>query len=77
MSRPKIIKLSQTVWELWPAQDFGIRGAKCSTPIYPYKILINIKESLNAQELGLEIYSVACTKKNKARVTLLACDIPT
>ena len=26
MSLPKIIKLSQTVWELWPAQDFGIRG---------------------------------------------------
>ena len=26
MSQPKIIKLSQTVWELWPAQDFGIRG---------------------------------------------------
>ena len=21
-----IIKLSQTVWELWPAQDFGMRG---------------------------------------------------
>ena len=26
MSLPKIIKLSQTVWVLWPAQDFGIRG---------------------------------------------------
>ena len=26
MSLPKIIKLSQTVWKLWPAQDFGIRG---------------------------------------------------
>ena len=23
-----IIKLSQTVWELWPAQDFGMRGDK-------------------------------------------------
>ena len=28
MSLPKIIKLSQTVWELWPAQDFGIMGDK-------------------------------------------------
>ena len=25
-SLPNIIKLSQTVWELWPAQDFGYRG---------------------------------------------------
>ena len=23
-----IIKLPQTVWELWPAQDFGMRGDK-------------------------------------------------
>ena len=23
-----VIKLSQTVWELWPAQDFGMRGDK-------------------------------------------------
>ena len=23
---PNIIKLSQTVWELWPAQDFGFSG---------------------------------------------------
>ena len=28
MSPPNIIKLSQTVWELWPAQDFGFRGDK-------------------------------------------------
>ena len=28
MSLSKIIKLSQTIWELWPAQDFGIRGDK-------------------------------------------------
>ena len=26
MSPPKSIKLSQTVWELWPAQEFSIRG---------------------------------------------------
>ena len=28
MSLPSIIKLSQTVWQLWPAQDFGFRGDK-------------------------------------------------
>ena len=26
---PNIIKLSQTVWELWPAQNFGFRGDNC------------------------------------------------
>ena len=25
-SLPNIIKLSQTVWELWPKKDFGFRG---------------------------------------------------
>ena len=25
-SLPNMIKLSQTVWELWPAEDFGFRG---------------------------------------------------
>ena len=28
MFLPNIIKLSQTVWELWPEQDFGFRGVK-------------------------------------------------
>ena len=28
MSLPNIIKLSQTLWELWPAQDFSFRGDK-------------------------------------------------
>ena len=28
MSLPNIIKLSQAVWELWPAQDFSFRGCK-------------------------------------------------
>ena len=28
LSLPIIIKLSQTVWELWPAEDFGFRGNK-------------------------------------------------
>ena len=30
---PNIIKLSQTVWELWPAQDFGFRGDNYITKI--------------------------------------------
>ena len=28
---PNIIKLSQIVWELWPAQNFGFRGGKYTT----------------------------------------------
>ena len=31
MSLRNIIKLSKTVWELWPAQDFGFRGDKYIT----------------------------------------------
>ena len=54
-SLPNIIKLSQTVWELWPAQDFNLRGDNyitkkvrvvspiCHTPagpsLYSYQIL--------------------------------------
>ena len=28
MSPPNIIKLANTVWEIWPAQDFSFRGYK-------------------------------------------------
>ena len=31
MFLPCMIKLSQTVWELWPAQDLGFRGDKYIT----------------------------------------------
>ena len=31
MSQPNMIKLSQTVWRLRPAQDFGFRGDKYIT----------------------------------------------
>ena len=57
MSLPNIIKLSQTVWKLGPAQDFGFRGDKYimqevrlvslarDTPtgplLHPYQILLN------------------------------------
>ena len=30
-SLPNIIKLSQTIWELWPAWDFGLRGDNYTT----------------------------------------------
>ena len=55
MSLTNIIELPRTVWELWPAQDFGFRGDKYikkkvkvvslarDTPtgplLYPYQIL--------------------------------------
>ena len=55
LSLPYIIKLSQIVWELWPAQDFGFRGDNNITkkvivvffvrdmstgpPLYSYQIL--------------------------------------
>ena len=32
-SLQNIIKLSQTVWELWPAQDFGFKGDNYRTKI--------------------------------------------
>ena len=57
---PYIIKLSQIVWELWPAQDFCFRGdnyiAKkvkvvsfaCAMPtgppLHPYQMLSNLKQ---------------------------------
>ena len=57
-SLPNIIKLSQTVWELWPAQDFCFRRDNHITnivrvislasnmptrpPLYPYQILSKI-----------------------------------
>ena len=49
MSLPKIIELSQTVWELWPAQDFGIRGDK--------KIMEKVRVLLNTTCLLVLIYA--------------------
>ena len=54
MSLPNITKLSQIIWEFWPAQDFSFRGDKYITkkvrvvslardhpsgpPFHPYEI---------------------------------------
>ena len=55
LSLPNIIILSQSVWELWPAQDFCFRGdnyikkrvvslardTPTGPPLHPYQILSN------------------------------------
>ena len=71
MSLPKIIKLSQTVWEWWPAQDFGIRGDNNgeseSTLELPVLIYASTKYYQNisnhTQGFSLEIHSVEVTRK--------------
>ena len=50
MSLPKIIKLSQTVWEIWHAQDFGIRGDKY--------IMEKVRVHLNTTCLLVLIYAL-------------------
>ena len=90
MSLPKIIKLSQTVWELWPAQDFGIRGDKYimekvrvllyDMPTGPYLCLYQILSKyfkLHTQGFRLEIHSGEVNKKTTtAEVVSLAYDTP-
>ena len=79
MSLPKIIKISQTVWEVWPAQDNGFRGDKYkmkkvklllhTTSLLVPRSLTNIIKILktfklwSAQEFGLEIRSEKITRK--------------
>ena len=75
MSLPKIIKLSQTVWELWPAQDFGITGDSngesestlehdmpTGTYLCLYQILSNISNHILKD---LEIHSGSVTRKQQ------------
>ena len=85
MSLPKIIKLSQTVWELRPAQDFGIRGDKYimekvrvqehDMPTGPYLYLYQTLTKYfkpHTQEFGLEIHSREVTRKQpQKRLSLL------
>ena len=63
----KIIKLSQTVWELWPAKDFGIRGdnngesestLEHDMPTGPYLCLYQISKYFkpHTQGFSLEIH---------------------
>ena len=84
MSLPKIIKLSQTVWELWPAQDFGIRGdnngesestLEHNMPTGPYLCLYHILSKYfkpHTQGFSLEIHSGEVTRKQpQQRLSLL------
>ena len=84
MSLPKIIKSSQTVWEIWPAQDFGIRrdnnGESESTlehdmPTGPYLCLYQILSKYfkpHTQGFSLEIHSGEVTRKQpQQRLSLL------
>ena len=80
MSQPKIIKFSQTVWELWPAQDFGIRGdnngesestLEHAMPTGLYQILSKYFKP-HTQGLSLEIHSGEVTRKQpQQRLSLL------
>ena len=80
MSQPKIIKFSQTVWELWPAQDFGIRGGnngesestlEHAMPTGLYQILSKYFKP-HTQGLSLEIHSGEVTRKQpQQRLSLL------
>ena len=78
MSLPKIINLSQIVWELWPAQDFGIWGVKNimktvralehNMPVGPYCYLYPLLSKYfkpHTQEFGLEIHSWEVTRKQQ------------
>ena len=90
MSQPNIIKLSQTVWELGPAQNFGIRGdkyiiEKVSTlehdmPTGLYLCLYQILSKYfkpTKQEFGSEIQSREVNKTTTAEVVPLARNTPT
>ena len=84
MSLPKIIKLSQTLWELWPAQDFGIRGddngesestLEHDMPTGPYLCLYQILTKYfkpHTQGFSLEIHLGEVTRKQpQQRLSLL------
>ena len=84
MCQPKIIKLSQTLWELWPVQDFGIRGdyngesestLEHDMPSGPYLCLYQILSKYfkpHAQGFSLEIHSGEVTRKQpQQRLSLL------
>ena len=83
MSLPKIIKFSQTVWEWWPAQDFGIRGdnnwesestLEYNMPTGPYLCLYQILSKYfkpHTQRFNLEIHSGVTRKQPQQRLSLL------
>ena len=66
-SLPNIIKLSQIIWELWPAQDFGFRGDNyitktvrvvtltCNIPTGP---LLHFYQTFSKYVLGYQSYGL-------------------
>ena len=90
-SLPNIIILSQTVWELWPAQDFGFRGdnyirkkvsclfckvhSSSSFLLNIIKICLRVSKLWSAQDFGF--WGDNYITKKKVRVVPLACDMPT
>ena len=64
---PNIIKLSQTVWELWPAQDFRFRGGNYITKTVrvvtlasniPTGPLLHFYQTLSKYVLGYQSYGL-------------------
>ena len=89
-SLPNIIILSQTVWELWPARDFGFRGdnyirkkvrvvscmVHASSSFLPniIKICLRVSKFWSAQDFGFRGGNYII---KEVRVVSLACDMPT
>ena len=89
-SLPNIIILSQTVWELWPAQDFLFRGdnyirkkvrvvscmvhASSSFLLNIIKICLSVSKLWSTQDFGFRGGNYII---KKVRVVSLACDMPT
>ena len=80
-SLPNIIILSQTVWELWSAWDFGkVRVVSCMLHASPsflpniIKICLRVSKLWNAQDFGFR--GDDYIMKKKVRVVSLTCDMP-
>ena len=75
-SLPNIIKLSQTVWELWPAQDFRFRGDNYITKTVrvvtlarniPTGPLLQFYQTLSKYVLGYQSYGLHKTSASGER----------
>ena len=87
-----MIKLSQTVWELWPAQDFGFREDNFITKTVkvvtltsniPTGSLLHFYQTLSKYVLGYQSYGLHKTSaseeitRQQIKVVSLACNTPT
>ena len=70
----KYYQMSQTVWELWPAQDFGFRGDKYMSLPNIIKASQRVWELWPAQEFSFRVDKHI---KKKVRVIYLARGKPT